>query len=86
MLTIACASPASKFNIKTPKVIKKARSIQKRRDQQLKTVVDDITDIARKEVERMSDLVQDFIGDSSENPIVVKDLSGYKSDDEEISL
>ena len=86
MLTLACASPAKKFNIKMPKVVKKARSIQKRRDQQLKTVVDDITDIARKEVERMSDLVQDFIGDSSENPIVVKDLSGYKSDDEEISL
>ena len=50
-----------KIPIKTPRIVRRARRVQKQRDQQLKTVVDDISNIANQEIERLRDLTQELL-------------------------
>lgn len=67
MFVKACSNP--QIPIKTPRFVKKARRFQKKRDQQMKTIVDDIANIASKEVERTRDLFNDFMDSPEDNPI-----------------
>lgn len=67
MFVKACSKP--QIPIKTPRFVKKARRFQKKRDQQMKTVVDDIANIAAKEVERTRDLFTEMMDSPEANPI-----------------
>ena len=79
MYTIACSS---KLPIKTPRVVRKARRIQRKRDAQLKTLVDDISSIATQEVDRLRDLATDLLDNPGDNPIVIKEDAGEEPQDE----
>ncbi len=83
MLTLACSSHRPKFPVKTPRAFKKARRVQKKRDAQLKTLVDDIGNIANQEVERLRDIAKDMLEDPSNNPIVVVEKDGYEEEDDD---
>ena len=67
MFVNACSKP--QLPIKTPRIVRKARRVQKKRDLQLKGIVDDIASIASKEVERTRDLFQDLLESPGDNPI-----------------
>jgi len=58
--------------IKAPRIVRRARRVQKQRDQQLKTIVDDISTIASQEVERLRDIAQELLDDPAENPIIIE--------------
>lgn len=79
MLTVCCQKPPS---FKPPRIVRKLRSAQKSRDRQLKTVVDDVTSIARKEIDRTSELIKELLDDPADNPIVIE-KKGYESDTDE---
>lgn len=81
MLTCASTKPP-KIPIKAPKIIRRVRKIQKRRDQQLKTVVDDISNIATQEIERLRGIAQELLDDPNENPIIIENEYEEKEDDE----
>ena len=83
MLTIACSSQPPKFPMKTPRSFKKARRVQKKRDAQLKTLVDDIGNIANQEVERLRDIAKDLLDDPADNPIVIEQKDGYEEEDDD---
>lgn len=82
MLTFACSSQRPKFPMKTPRAFMKARRAQKKRDAQLKTLVNDIGNIANHGVERLRDIAKDMLEDPSNNPIVVVEKYGYEEDDD----
>ena len=67
MFVKACAKP--QIPIKAPRFVKKARRFQKKRDQQMKTVVDDIANIASKEVDRTRELFSEMFETPGDNPI-----------------
>lgn len=71
-----------KIPIKTPRIVRRARRVQKQRDQQLKTVVDDISTIANQEIERLRDLAQELLDDPAENPIVIEKEYEQEGNDE----
>jgi len=71
-----------KIPIKTPRIVRRARRVQKQRDQQLKTVVDDISNIATQEIERLRDLAQELLDDPAENPIVIEKEYEQENNDE----
>ena len=77
-----CASNFRVPKIKAPKVLKKVRGVQKKRDVQLKNVVDDISTIATQEVERSAELVKELLSDPSDNPIVLKEKDEEDKNDE----
>lgn len=68
--------------IKAPRIVRRARRVQKQRDQQLKTVVDDISTIATQEIERLRYLAQELLDDPSENPIVIEKEYEQEGNDE----
>lgn len=83
MLTVACSPSARpKFPIKTPGALKKARRLQKKRDAQLKTLVDDIGNIANQEVDRLRDIAKDLLDNPGDNPIVIE-KDGYEEHDDD---
>lgn len=79
MYAVACSS---KLPIKTPRIVRKARRIQKKRDVQMKTLVDDISSIATQEVDRLRDLTMDLLDNPGDNPIVIKENAGEEPQDE----
>ena len=81
MFTCASTTPP-RIPIKTPKFVRKARRVQRQRDQQLKTVVDDISNIATQEIERLRDLAQELMDDPTENPIIIEKKYEEESDNE----
>lgn len=81
MFTCASTKPP-RIPMKTPKFVRKARRVQKQRDQQLKTVVNDISNIATQEIERLRDLAQELLDDPAENPIVIEKEYEEESDNE----
>lgn len=81
MLATCCAAP--KFSRpRQPKVLKKLNSVRRTRDRQMKTIVDDISNIAREEIDRVSELVKEVLDDPTDNPIVI-DKQGYEGENEE---
>lgn len=81
MFTCASTEPP-KIPIKAPRIVRKVRRVQKRRDQQLKTVVDDISNIATKEIERLRDLAQELLDNPAENPIIIEKEYEEEGNDE----
>ena len=79
MYTVACSS---KLPIKTPRIVRKARRIQNKRDVQMKTLVNDISSIAAQEVDRLRDLTMDMLDNPGDNPIIIKDDAGEEPQDE----
>lgn len=77
-----CASNFRVPKIKTPKVLKKVRGVQRKRDLQLKNVVDDISNIASQEVERSAELIKELLSDPAENPIVLEQEDQQDENDE----
>ena len=71
-----------KIPIKTPRFVRRARRVQKQRDQQLKTVVDDISTIASQEIDRLRDIAQELLYDPAENPIVIEKEYEQEGNDE----
>ena len=80
MFVRACSQP--KLPIKPPRFVRKARRLQKKRDVQLKTLVDDISGIATQEVDRLRDIAKELLDNPSDNPIVIEDKDGYEEDDD----
>jgi hypothetical protein len=80
MFVRACSQP--KLPIKTPRFVRKARRLQKKRDVQLKTLVDDISSIATQEVDRLRDIAKELLDNPNDNPIVIEDKDGYEEDDD----
>lgn len=68
-LPIVCTSkPPSGFSF--PKPNKKLTAVQKKRRGQLKQVINDVADIANKEIDRFRELTNELLSDPKDNPIV----------------
>ena len=80
MFPVASSQP--KIPIKAPRIVRKARRMQKQRDQQIKTIFDDISTIAKQEVERVQDIAQELLDNPTENPIIIEKNYDEESDDE----
>ncbi len=81
MFTCASTEPP-KIPIKAPRIVRKVRRMQKQRDQQIKTIFDDISTIAKQEVERVQDIAQELLDNPAENPIIIEKDYNEESDDE----
>ena len=69
-----------------PKPNKKMQRVQKQRRQQLKTVVNDLSSIAVKEIERFNEFATEILSDEGDNPIILDDGEEQEKDQEDISL
>ena len=82
-MNVYACQPRPNFPIKQPKVVKKVRKMQKKRDAQVKTIMTDITSIATQEVDRLRDIMHEMIVDeTSENPIIIYEERDQDDDDE----
>lgn len=60
---------------------KKFKRIQNQRRQQLKSVIQEVTGIAKKEIERFNDFAVELLSEEADNPIVLDD--GEEEEDHE---
>tara|TARA_B100000676_G_scaffold99235_1_gene99123 strand:- start:21 stop:266 length:246 start_codon:yes stop_codon:yes gene_type:complete len=77
-----CASNFRIPKVKTPAAFKKVRSVQRKRDVQLKNMVDDISKIASQEIERTAELAKELLSDPVDNPIVLEKEAEEDADDQ----
>lgn len=61
-----------KIPVKVPRAVRRARRIQKQRDHQVKTLINDISKIATEEIDRLRDLANEMLDDNEQNPIVIE--------------
>ena len=69
-----------------PKPNKKMQRVQKQRRQQLKTVVNDLSSIAVKEIERFNEFATEFLTEEADNPIILEQGEEQEDHEEEISV
>ena len=81
MFTCASTKPP-RIPMKTPNFVRKTRRGQKQRDQQLKTLVNDISNIATQEIDRLKDIVHELLDNPTENPIIIEKEYEQESNDE----
>ena len=65
---------------------KKMQRIQRQRREQLKYVVNDISRIATKEIERFNEFATEFLTEEADNPIILEQGEEQEDQEEEISI
>ena len=65
---------------------KKFKKIQSQRRQQLKSVIQDVTGIAKKELERFNDFTVEMLSEEMDNPIILEDSQDEQDDENGISI
>lgn len=81
-----CSEPTPQgpnCRIRLPKTNKKVANVQKKRRQQLKQVINDVTDIANKEIDRFRELANDLLSDPKDSPIVTETVEVSEPESQE---
>ena len=77
------------FKINPPRMptqSKKAQRLQRQRREQLKYVVNDISRIATKEIERFNDFANELLTEEADNPIILEEREEEDEEKNEISI
>lgn len=65
---------------------KKMQRVQRQRREQLKSVVNDVSRIATKEIERFNEFATELLTEEADNPIVLEQGEEQEDQEEEISI
>ena len=64
----------------------KFKKIQTQRRQQLKSVIQDVTCIAKKELERFNDFAVEMLSEEIDNPIILEESEEEQDKEDNISI
>lgn len=65
---------------------KKFQRLQRQRREQMKYVVNDVTRIAVKEIERFNEFATDLLTEEADNPIVLEEREEQNDQEDQISI
>jgi hypothetical protein len=71
------------FPVKPPKVAKKFNKARSSRKAELKSIVKQLGNIAKNEIDRMSDFADELLTDESDNPLVLREKEQEYDDTDE---